>query len=144
MSFPLEVIYRGDLTALMALLDRISGSSVVAAAAASLNAESDALESALSSHPQIGVRIMAAPATETLAQLTASVTRIVGVAESAIAVINGITARITAAVQAALDGGATAEELAAAVGAEVARIDAEAEALAAAVASQPGTERKSR
>lgn len=55
---------------------------------------------------------------------------------SAVVLINGIGARIQAAVDAAIAGGATAEQLAP-VQAEVDALNASASALAAAVASQP-------
>lgn len=52
---------------------------------------------------------MAGPA---LANITADVTRATTVVKSATVLINGIAARIDAAVQAAIQNGATAEELA--------------------------------
>ncbi len=68
----------------------------------------------------------------TLDALAAAVTNIETVADSAIALINGIAARIQAAVDAALAGGATAADLAP-VQAEVDGLNAKATDLAAAV-----------
>ena len=75
-------------------------------------------------------------ATPTLDALAAAVTKIEGVADSAIALINGIAARIQAAVDAAIAGGATAADLAP-VQAEVDGLNAKADALAASVAANP-------
>jgi hypothetical protein len=72
----------------------------------------------------------------TLDNLAAAVTKIEGVADSAIALINGIAARVQAAVDAAIAGGATAAELAP-VQAEVDGMNAKADALAAAVSANP-------
>lgn len=69
-----------------------------------------------------------------LADLQAAVDRIEGVAESATTLINGIAARIQAAIDQALENGATAEQLQPFVD-EVAQLNAQAEALAAAVAA---------
>ncbi len=71
-------------------------------------------------------------ANPTLDNLAAAVTKIEGVADSAIALINGIAARIQAAVDAAIAGGASASDLAP-VQAEVDGLNAKADALAAAV-----------
>ncbi len=76
-------------------------------------------------------------AAQVLADLTAAVTNIVGVAQSAEAALNGVAARIQAAIDAALANGATAAELAP-VQAEVDGLNAEATALAAAVAANAG------
>ncbi len=75
-------------------------------------------------------------ANPTLDNLAAAVTKIEGVADSAIALINGIAARIQAAVDAAIAGGATAADLAP-VQAEVDGLNAKADALAASVAANP-------
>ncbi len=75
-------------------------------------------------------------ANPTLDNLAAAVTKIEGVADSAIALINGIAARIQAAVDAAISGGATAADLAP-VQAEVDGLNAKADALSAAVAANP-------
>lgn len=73
------------------------------------------------------------PVLETLrAQVEAST----GVEASATALITGFAARLTAAVEAALDNGATAEELAP-IQAEVDALNATSTALAAAVAANP-------
>lgn len=69
-----------------------------------------------------------------LADLEAAVTRNTDVVNSAVTLINGIAARIQAAVDAALANGATADELAP-VTAEVSALNASADALAAAVAA---------
>lgn len=71
-------------------------------------------------------------ANATLEALKAEVTRVKEVDESAIVLINGIAARITAAVAAAIANGATAEELAP-VTDEVASLKSNNDALAAAV-----------
>lgn len=71
-------------------------------------------------------------AAQVLADLQAAVTRNTDVVNSAVILINGIAARIQAAVDKALENGATAEELAP-VTAEVAALNAGADALAAAV-----------
>jgi hypothetical protein len=76
-----------------------------------------------------------------LADLTAAVTNIVGVAQSAEAALNGVAARIQAAVDAALANGATAAELAP-VQDEVNALNAEAANLAAAVAANPTARQK--
>ncbi len=73
-------------------------------------------------------------AAQVLADLAASVTNIVGAAQSAEAALNGVAARIQAAVDAALANGATAAELAP-VQDEVNALNAEASNLAAAVAA---------
>jgi hypothetical protein len=70
----------------------------------------------------------------TLDALAASVTKISGAADSAVALINGIAARVQAAVDAALANGATAAELAP-VQAEADALSAKADDLAAAVAA---------
>jgi hypothetical protein len=75
-------------------------------------------------------------ANPTLDNLAAAVTKIEGVADSAIALINGIAARIQAAVDAAIAGGASAADLAP-VQAEVDGLNAKADALSAAVAANP-------
>ena len=69
-----------------------------------------------------------------LAELTAAIARNNEVDQSAITLINGIAARIQAAVEAAIGNGATAEELAP-VQAEVDALKASNDALAAAVAA---------
>jgi hypothetical protein len=69
---------------------------------------------------------------QVLADLEAAVTKTKTVEDSAVTLINGIAARIQAAVNAALANGATAEELAP-VTAEVANLNSAADALAAAV-----------
>jgi ABC-type transporter Mla subunit MlaD len=73
-------------------------------------------------------------ANPTLDALAAAVTNIETVADSAIALINGIAARIQAAVDAALAGGATAADLAP-VQAEVDGLNAKATDLGNAVAA---------
>lgn len=70
----------------------------------------------------------------TLDALATSVTKIEDVADSAIALINGIAARIQTAVDAALANGATAAELAP-VQKEADDLSAKADSLAAAVAA---------
>lgn len=74
---------------------------------------------------------------EILDQLTQEVTDTVGVEESAIVALDGVAARIEAAVAKALENGATAEQLAP-VTAEVASLKATRERLAAAVAANQG------
>jgi hypothetical protein len=69
----------------------------------------------------------------TIDQLEAAVANAVTVVDSAIALINGIAARIQAAVDAALAGGVTAAELASAITDEIDAINAKSSALAAAV-----------
>lgn len=76
---------------------------------------------------------MAHPA-PVLADLATQVTAITSAADSAVALINGFAARVQAAVDAALDNGATAAELAP-VQAEVDALKASAESLGAAVAA---------
>ena len=71
-----------------------------------------------------------------LGDLAAAVTNIVGVAKSAETALTGVAARIQAAVDAALQNGATAAELAP-VQQEVDALNAEATSLAAAVAANP-------
>ena len=71
---------------------------------------------------------------QVLDDLAAAVTRITGAADSAVTLINGIAARIQAAVEAAIANGATAEQLEP-VSAEVAALNEKADALAAAVAA---------
>ena len=71
-----------------------------------------------------------------LADLTTAVTNTEGVIDSAIALINGIAAKIQAAVDAALLNGATAAELAPLVAVKDDLI-AKSDALAAAVAANP-------
>lgn len=71
-----------------------------------------------------------------IGNLESAVERATGAMESATVLINGIAARIAAAVAAAIANGATAEELAP-VQAEVDRLNADAEALANAVAANP-------
>jgi len=73
-------------------------------------------------------------ANATLDQLAVQVTNITTVADSAIALINGIAARIQAAVDAAVAGGASAADLAP-VAAEVTALQDKATALAAAVSA---------
>lgn len=73
---------------------------------------------------------MAAP--ETLAALQAEVARNKSVDDSAIALLNGIQARIQAAVDAAIAGGATSEQVAA-VQALADNLKSDTDALAAAV-----------
>lgn len=68
----------------------------------------------------------------TLDALAAAITKATTVEASAIQLINGVSARIQAAVEAALANGATAEELAP-VQAEADALSASADALAAAV-----------
>lgn len=72
-------------------------------------------------------------AADTLAALQAAVANDVSVETSAIALISGIITRVQAAVDAAIAGGATAEQLAP-VQAEVDQLNASATALAQAVA----------
>jgi len=74
---------------------------------------------------------------EILTALAQEVTDTVGVEESAIVALDGIAARIEAAVAKALENGATAEELAP-VTDEVANLKATREKLAAAVAANQG------
>lgn len=69
---------------------------------------------------------------QVLADLQAAVTKAVGAEASATTLINGIAARLQAAVDAALANGATAAELAP-VTDEVSQLNASADALAAAV-----------
>lgn len=69
-----------------------------------------------------------------LADLALAVTKMTTVATSAVELINGITARVQAAVDAALANGATAAELAP-VQAEADALSASADSLAAAVAA---------
>lgn len=71
-------------------------------------------------------------AAQVLADLQAAVTRNTDVVASAVVLINGIAARIKAAVDAAIANGATAAELAPVTG-EVSALTASADALAAAV-----------
>lgn len=71
-----------------------------------------------------------------IANLEAAVTKSKGAMESATTLINGIAAKVQAAIAAALVNGATAEELAP-VQAEVDALNADADALATAVAANP-------
>lgn len=71
-----------------------------------------------------------------LGELQVAVDKTEGVMESATVLINGFAARLQAAIDEALANGATAEELAPFVD-EVAQLNAGADALAAAVASNP-------
>lgn len=71
-----------------------------------------------------------------LDDLKAQVEATIAVEASAVALINGIAARITAAVQDAIANGATAEQLAP-VTDEVAALKTQTDALAAAVAANP-------
>jgi len=77
---------------------------------------------------------MATP--QVLTDLQTAVTNAVAGEQSAIVLINGIAARIQAAVDAAIAGGATKEDLAP-VQTEVDALNASAAALAAAVAQNP-------
>lgn len=71
-----------------------------------------------------------------LANLESAVTNAKGAMESATVLINGIAAKIQAAVDKAVANGATAEELAP-VQAEVDALNADANALSAAVSANP-------
>jgi hypothetical protein len=71
-----------------------------------------------------------------LADLTKSVSDTVGVMQSAEVALNGVAARIQAAVDAAIANGATADELKP-VQDEVTALNNESSNLAAAVANQP-------
>jgi hypothetical protein len=71
-----------------------------------------------------------------LADLQAQVTETVGVVQSAVTFINGVAGRLQAAVDAALDNGATAAELAP-VTDEVANLKTASADLAAAIAANP-------
>ena len=73
---------------------------------------------------------MAGDSKKLLEDLQAEVTEITGVVDSAVALINGIGARIQTAVDAAIAGGATAEQLAPVQG-EIDALKASATALAA-------------
>lgn len=77
------------------------------------------------------------PAADILAALKAAVTRSVGTSASARTLISGFSTRMSAAVAEAMANGATLEELAP-ITAEVAAMDAETDALAAAVAADGG------
>lgn len=77
-------------------------------------------------------------ASQILADLTAQVAKNTEVEASAVLLINGIAARIQAAVDAAIANGATAEELAP-VALEVAALNASASALGDAVAANTPT-----
>ena len=72
-----------------------------------------------------------------LQQLTEQVTNTKGVEESAVVFINGLQARIDAAVAAALENGATAEQLQPVSDLSTA-MEAQTDALAAAIAAQGG------
>jgi len=72
----------------------------------------------------------------TLQALAEQVAATVSTIDSAVVLINGIGDRITAAVQKALENGATAEQLAP-VTEEVAALKAKTDALSAAVAAVP-------
>jgi C4-type Zn-finger protein len=72
-----------------------------------------------------------------LDQLTAQVTETTGVEQSAITLIEGIQARIDAAVQQALDNGATAEQLQPISDLSTA-METQTQALAAAIQAQGG------
>lgn len=71
-----------------------------------------------------------------LADLAAAVAKAKGAEDSATALINGIAAKIQAAVDAALANGATAAELQPVID-EVNALNASSDALAAAVAANP-------
>lgn len=73
-----------------------------------------------------------------LTDLEASVTKAIGAQNSATTLIRGFSARQQAAIDKALENGATAEQLAP-VQAEVDALNASAADLAAAVAENPGT-----
>lgn len=73
---------------------------------------------------------------QVLADLAAAVEKTKTVEASAVVLINGIAARVQAAVDAALANGATAEELAP-VTDEIAAMNAAADELATAVAANP-------
>jgi hypothetical protein len=72
-----------------------------------------------------------------LDDLAAQVAATNGVMQSAVTLINGIAARIQAAVDAAVQGGASAAELAPVQG-EVDALKAQSDTLAAAVVANPG------
>ena len=76
-------------------------------------------------------------ASPVLDQLTQQVTNTTGVEQSAIVFINGIQAKIDAAVAAALENGATAEQLQPISDLSTA-MEAQTDALAAAIAAQGG------
>jgi hypothetical protein len=80
--------------------------------------------------PGTGESNMAGPA---LQQLTDQVTATRGVIDSAVVLINGFAVRIHTAIDTALAGGATAEELATMINNEVAAMKSSSDALAAAV-----------
>lgn len=69
-----------------------------------------------------------------LDELQVAVTNITGVVDSAVALINGIAARVQAAVDAAIANGATAEQLQPVVD-EVAALNASSKSLADAVSA---------
>ena len=71
-------------------------------------------------------------------ELIAATDKAEGVMESAVTFIQGEAARIQAAVDAALANGATEEQLAPIVD-EIQQLNEKADALAAAIASNPGT-----
>jgi hypothetical protein len=73
---------------------------------------------------------------QVLADLTTSVQSTVGVMQSAEVALNGVAAKVAAAVQAALANGATAEQLAP-VSDLVVALNNESTALATAVAANP-------
>jgi len=73
---------------------------------------------------------------QVLVDLSAATTKAKGAMESATVLINGIGARVQAAVDAAIANGATAEELAP-VTQVVSDLNTDADALASAVASNP-------
>jgi len=76
-------------------------------------------------------------ASPVLDQLTQQVTNTTGVEQSAVVFINGIQAKIDAAVAAALENGATAEQLQPISDLSTA-MEAQTDALAAAIAAQGG------
>jgi hypothetical protein len=89
-------------------------------------------------HHSLGESDMAAPV---LTDLATAVSNITTVAASATALINGIAARVQAAVDAAIAGGATAAELAP-VQAEVDALNSNATSLAAAVSANTPAQAK--
>ncbi len=94
----------------------------------------DGLESAVKSNqPQPKNVKELSMANPILQQLEAQVSATVGVAQSATVLINGFAQRLADTVAAALAGGATAAELAAAVNADIAALKASSADLSAAV-----------
>jgi hypothetical protein len=110
----------------------LADSAALTQAAGELRESKEALRRAVERHRTPNPEREASMASGVPAEVVREITETRGVIQSAVTLINGISARIQAAVEAALANGATAEELAPVTEA-LAALDADANELAAAV-----------